>query len=246
MPVSLLQLESVSKSYGERQVLDRVSLRLAPGETIALLGSSGSGKSTLLRLINGLIQPDEGRVVFQGWDLEGDDSFSYRKDMGYVLQEGGLFPHLTVEENLVLLARDQGWNPGGILERVMDLVRLLRLPNDCLRRYPSQLSGGQRQRASIARALFLSPPLLLLDEPLGALDPPVRRELQDELKELFMQLRCGVVLVTHDLAEAAHFAHRICLLEGGRVVDQGSFADLVTRSSHSFQTMLQSHRALPC
>ncbi|MBX3171966.1 MAG: ATP-binding cassette domain-containing protein [Candidatus Eremiobacteraeota bacterium] len=246
MSMTLLQLEAVSKSYGERLILDRISLKLAPGQTIALIGSSGSGKSTLLRLINGLIPPDSGRVIFQGRALEGDQNYDYRRQMGYVLQEGGLFPHLTIEENLGLLARDQGWNSRAILERVMDLIGLLRLPNDCLSRYPGQLSGGQRQRASIARALFLSPPLLLLDEPLGALDPPVRRQLQDELKELFRQLQCGVVLVTHDLAEAAHFAHSICLLEAGRLVDQGSFADLVERSSCSFQAMLHSHRALPC
>jgi osmoprotectant transport system ATP-binding protein len=244
--VNLLQLHSVSKNYDQRKVLDQVSLRVDCGQTVALLGSSGSGKSTLLRIVNGLIQPDQGRVVFQGWDLEGDESHGYRRQMGYVLQEGGLFPHLTIEENLGLLARDQGWTAGNILERVMDLVGLLRLPHDCLRRYPRQLSGGQRQRASIARALFLSPPLLLLDEPLGALDPPVRRELQDELKALFARLQCGVVLVTHDLAEAAHFANTICLLEGGRLVDQGSFADLVEHGSRCFQSMLKSHRALPC
>ncbi len=244
--MNLLQLISVSKSYGQRRILDQVSVCLDRGQTVALLGASGSGKSTLLRIINGLIQPEQGRVVFQGWDLEGDDSHTYRRQMGYVLQEGGLFPHLTIEENLGLLARDQGWSPGHILERVMDLLGLLRLPCDCLRLYPRQLSGGQRQRVSVARALFLSPPLLLLDEPLGALDPPVRRELQDELKALFARLQCGVVLVTHDLAEAAHFADTICLLEGGRLVDQGNFAGLVEHGSRSFQAMLASHRALPC
>ena len=239
-------MESVSKAYGGRPVLNEVSLEVASGETIALLGCSGSGKSTLLRIINGLIEPDSGRVVFRGWDLEGDESYAYRREMGYVLQEGGLFPHLTLEENLTLLARDQGWSYDLRLERVLELTRRLRLPPDCLGRYPSQLSGGQRQRASIARALFLSPPLLLLDEPLGALDPPVRRQLQDEFKELFAQLGCGVVLVTHDLAEAAHFAHRIVLLEAGRLVDQGTFVELSSSGSVGFQTMLASHRSLPC
>lgn len=244
--MSLLELNSICKSYGKNLILDRVSLSLEAGQTISLLGTSGSGKSTLLRIVNGLIRPDSGTVTFRGWDLEGDDSYAYRREMGYVLQEGGLFPHLTIEQNLTLLARDQGWNYSQRLERALDLVRLLRLPTDCLSRYPDQLSGGQRQRASMARALFLSPPMLLLDEPLGALDPPVRRQLQDELKELFARLRCGVILVTHDLAEAAHFSDRICLLESGRLVDQGPFAELRRHGSRAFQSMLDSHRPLPC
>lgn len=244
--MTLLELKSISKSYGKYRVLDNISLCLGSGQTVALLGSSGSGKSTLLRTVNGLVEADSGRVIFRGRDLEGDKSYAYRREMGYVLQDGGLFPHLTIEENLTLLARDQGWNMAALLERVLDLVRLMRLPAECLNRYPSQLSGGQRQRASIARALFLSPPLLLLDEPLGALDPPVRRKLQDELKELFARLQCGVILVTHDMAEAAHFADRIYLLEGGKLVDQGTFPELVQQGSHCFQTMLSSHRALPC
>lgn len=244
--MSLLELNAICKSYGKNTILDGVSLRLEAGQTVSLLGTSGSGKSTLMRIVNGLIQPDSGRVTFRGWDLEGDESYAYRREMGYVLQEGGLFPHLTIEKNLTLLAQDQGWSDAQMLERVLDLVRLLRLPTDCLSRYPHQLSGGQRQRASIARALFLSPPLLLLDEPLGALDPPVRRQLQDELKELFARLRCGVILVTHDLAEAAHFSDRICLLESGRLVDQGAFAELRRHGSRAFQSMLESHRPLPC
>lgn len=242
----MLKVESVCKAYAGRQVVDRVSLEVASGETVALLGSSGSGKSTLLRMINGLIEPDSGRVVFRGWDLEGDQSNAYRREIGYVLQEGGLFPHLTIEENLTLLALDQGWTCAARQERVLDLAHCLRLPSDCLTRYPSQLSGGQRQRASIARALFLSPPLLLMDEPLGALDPPVRRELQDEFKELFARLGCGVILVTHDLSEAVHFGHRILVLESGRVVDEGTFAELMASGSDFFRSMVESHRGLPC
>ncbi|MBS2039669.1 ATP-binding cassette domain-containing protein [bacterium] len=242
----LLELEGISKAYGSHRVLDNISLSLHSGQTIALLGSSGSGKSTLLRMVNGLVVPDTGRVIFRGQDLKSSDLSAFRREIGYVIQDGGLFPHLTIEENLTLLAQDLGWGSSNLLERVLDLVRLTRLPAECLNRYPHQLSGGQRQRASIARALFLSPPLLLLDEPLGALDPPVRRQLQDELKELFTRLQCGVILVTHDMAEAAHFAEQIYVLEGGKLVDQGSFPELVRQGSLCFQTMLSSYRCLPC
>ncbi|WP_240922112.1 ATP-binding cassette domain-containing protein [Oleiagrimonas sp. C23AA] len=223
-----------------------MDLRIERGRTTALIGSSGSGKSTVLKLLMGLIWPDRGQVCMEGSPLTRRALTAQRRRIGYVIQEGGLFPHLTIAQNLSLQARSVGWAATRIQARVTSLLDLVRLQADVLRRYPAELSGGQRQRVALARALMLDPPALLLDEPLGALDPVVRHDLQDELARIFAELKTTVVLVTHDMAEAAFLASRLVLLEGGRVRQDGSFADLRDRPADAFVSrFVASGRGLP-
>ena len=237
----VLSLAGAAKSFGGKTAtataapaLSPLDLEVAPGETIALIGPSGCGKTTILRLALGLLVPDSGTVRFRGTVLTPANARSLRRHMGYVVQEGGLFPHLTAAENVDLMARHLGWTAARIAERRAELAALARLPADALGRYPLQLSGGQRQRVSLMRALMLDPTLLLLDEPLGAIDPLVRAELQEDLVRIFERLRKTVVLVTHDLAEAAFFAHRVVLLREGRVVQRGRVEDLMRAPAEPF------------
>lgn len=223
---SAFSLEQVSKRYGEVAALDDVSLDFAAGTTTALIGSSGSGKSTVLRLLLGLEWPDHGQVSVDGCALEPDHVLPLRRRVGYVIQEGGLFPHLTALGNLALLPRHLGWNAERVRGRAEELAVLTHLPPSVLGRYPAELSGGQRQRVALMRGLMANPDALLLDEPLGALDPIVRHELQDQLRRIFDQLGKTVILVTHDLAEAAWLADRLVLMRKGKVVQDGRFEDL--------------------
>jgi len=238
-------LENVSKSYGDHVALAPVTLRFSAGETTVLIGESGCGKSTLLKLIVGLITPDSGRVLIHGEILAFDNANRMRNEMGYVIQDGGLFPHLSAGDNVSLLARYLKRSSRWIDTRIAELCRLVRIPHGALSRFPHSLSGGQRQRVSLMRALMLDPPLLLLDEPLGALDPITRYELQDELKEIFAQLHKTVILVTHDMGEAAHFGGGIVLLKDGKIIQQGCIADLVTHPAEPYvAAFLRSQRSL--
>ncbi len=232
----MLELQGVSKTYGTTTALYPTDFHLPRGQTTVLIGTSGCGKSTLLRLMIGLIHPDAGRVLVDNIDLTPDNVLQVRQRMGYVVQDGGLFPHLTARGNAALMARYLGWNDERINKRLSELADLTQLPAESLDRYPAQLSGGQRQRVSLMRALVLDPDLLLLDEPLGALDPIIRSELQEDLKAIFNAVAKTVVLVTHDLGEAAFFGHRIVLLRDGRIVQQGTLADLVKTPADPFVT----------
>jgi osmoprotectant transport system ATP-binding protein len=202
------------------------------GETVALIGPSGSGKSTLLRLLLGLAAPDEGEVRFLGEPVGGGDAF--RRRIGYVVQGGALFPHLTAAENASIVARHLRWDPGRVARRLADLAALARLSPEALARFPRALSGGQAQRVSLVRALFLDPEVLLLDEPLGALDPITRAELQEDLRRAFEDLRKTVLFVTHDLAEAAFFSRRLVLLREGRIAQEGALDDLARSPADAF------------
>jgi osmoprotectant transport system ATP-binding protein len=206
------------------------------GRTTALIGPSGCGKSTLLRLIIGLIVPDRGEVLVGGERVAPDTVLALRRRLGYVIQDGGLFPHLTARGNVGLLARHLGWTRERIEARVGELAALTRFPTEALDRYPGELSGGQRQRVALMRALVLDPDVLLLDEPMGALDPMIRAELQDDLKTIFDRLAKTVVIVTHDLAEAAFFAATIVLLRDGRVVQAGTLTELTQSPADPFVT----------
>lgn len=239
-------LEGVSKCFGAVPALSNVSLAFAAGTTTALIGSSGSGKSTVLRLLLGLEWPDQGCVRIDDRLLERGQVLALRRRVGYVIQDGGLFPHLTVLGNLALLPRYLRWSKGRIRDRADELTALTHLPGSVLLRYPAELSGGQRQRVALMRALMPDPDALLLDEPLGALDPVVRHELQDELKAIFQRLGKTVVVVTHDLAEAAWFAPRLVLLRDGALVQDGSFEDLRDRPAGGFvTTFVEAQRHLP-
>ena len=241
----MLELRGVSKTFGPLRALHPTNLDIAAGNTTVLIGPSGCGKSTLLRVMIGLIEGDGGEVRFEGEVLKPENMLSLRHRMGYVIQDGGLFPHLTAAENVALLARDLGWGEAKAEARLQELVALTHFPQDGLDRYPVQLSGGQRQRVGLMRALMLDPDLLLLDEPLGALDPMVRAELQRELRQIFRALGKGVVLVTHDMGEAAYFGDEIALMRSGRIVQQGAFADFVERPAEPFVTQFVNAQRSP-
>ena len=233
---ALVSLSEVSKRYHGASALQPTTLALPRGETTVLIGPSGCGKSTLLRLIIGLIEPDRGRIEFDGQEVGPGTVEHLRHRIGYVIQEGGLFPHLTARENVALMARHLGKSGSEVESRLRELCDLTRFPESALHRYPVELSGGQRQRVSLMRALVLSPELLLLDEPLGALDPLVRASLQKDLKEIFRSLGQTALLVTHDLPEAAYLGDAIVLMNEGRIVQQGSIADLKDRPATPFVT----------
>jgi osmoprotectant transport system ATP-binding protein len=230
----MFELAGVSKRYGASVALKTTDLTIVPGATTVLIGPSGSGKSTLLRLMVGLVAPDTGIVRFEGQALTENNATVLRQRMGFVVQEGGLFPHLTAQANVTLMARHLRWDKDRIKARVRKLAELTHFPRDCLARFPAQLSGGQRQRASLMRALMLDPDVLLLDEPLGALDPMIRFDLQNELKEIFRALSKTVVVVTHDLSEAGFFADTLVLMRAGRIVQQGRLAQLMDTPADAF------------
>ena len=232
----MIELRGASKRYGEIQALAPTDLSLVSGQTTVLIGSSGSGKSTLLRIMLGLIAPDTGSVHFDGTEMGSGNTLELRRRMGYVVQDGGLFPHLNARRNASLLASWLGQSPQRIAPRLHELCELTHLPPELLDRYPSQLSGGQRQRVSLMRALMLDPEVLLLDEPLAALDPMIRSELQSDLREIFQTLDKTVVIVTHDIGEAAFFGDRVALMSDGRILQDGAFADLVRRPADPFVT----------
>jgi len=232
----VISLQGVTRSYEGRRVLGPLSLDVAARRTLALVGPSGCGKSTLLRLVVGLLTPDEGSIEVDGTRVTADTRDRLRLGMGYVIQEGALFPHLTAAENVALLARDQRWSENAIAQRIDALARLAHFPQELLARYPAQLSGGQRQRVALMRALVLDPAVLLFDEPLGALDPMIRASLQDELAQLFRSLSKTVLFVTHDLAEAAFVADEVVLLREGRIVQRGTAQDLAERPAEPFVT----------
>lgn len=240
-----IEIRAATKRFHGQLVLDAVDLTVAPATTTVLVGPSGCGKSTLLRLVNGLVVPDSGEVACFGERLTLRSAAALRLRMGYVIQEGGLFPHLTARQNVTLMADELAWTPDRVDERVDYLRRLVRLPEDSLKRTPSQLSGGQRQRVSIMRALMLEPKVVLLDEPLGALDPVVRVELQDDLKDVFREVGATVLLVTHDMAEAVHFAFQVAVLKAGKILWRGTPNALLAERSDPFvMKLLDSHRDL--
>jgi osmoprotectant transport system ATP-binding protein len=236
----MIELKGVSKSYAGRAVLPKLDLTIAPGRTTVLIGPSGCGKSTLLRLMIGLVQPDTGTISIDGKDLAPESVLEVRRGLGYVTQDGGLFPHLTARHNVDLIARYLRWDRRRIDDRVAELAELTHFPRDGLDRFPAQLSGGQKQRASLMRALMLDPPVILLDEPMAALDPMVRSELQSDLRAIFRSLEKTVVLVTHDLAEAGWFGDEILLMKDGRIIQRGTLRQLVEEPADPFVTRFVS------
>jgi osmoprotectant transport system ATP-binding protein len=229
-----IRVTDVSRTYGSARALGPITLEIPDRRVVAVIGPSGCGKSTLLRLLVGLIEPDSGTIEVAGTRLEASTARAIRLRTGYVIQEGGLFPHLNAYDNAALVARDVGWAEAKIRARVDELAALCHLSPELLGRFPAELSGGQRQRVGLLRALVLDPEVLLLDEPLGALDPMIRARLQSELRELFRTLSKTVVLVTHDLAEAAYLADEIVLLEAGWLVQRGTLAELAARPATPF------------
>jgi len=224
----MIELHEVVKAYPDGHVALRgISLRVASGTTVALLGPSGCGKTTTLKLINRLVSPTSGRVLVDGRDVAAVDPILLRRGIGYVVQEAGLFPHLTAQANVEIVPELLGWPVARRRQRSAELFALVGLDAAVhAGRYPSQLSGGQRQRVGLARALAADPPLILMDEPFGALDPLTRRRLQREFLALKARLRKTVVLVTHDVEEAFLLADRVAVLADGRLEQFGAPAEI--------------------
>ena len=239
-------MEGLAKRYGDRIAVAPTTLAVGDARSLALVGPSGCGKSTILRLVLGLITPDAGRVVVGGVAVTPATVIAIRRRAGYVIQEGGLFPPLSAAANVTLLARRLGWSAGRIAPRVEELAALVRLDSSLLRRHPAELSGGQRQRVGIMRALMLDPPMLLLDEPMGALDPIVRAGLQVDLKRIVSGLGKTVLLVTHSIDEAAYLGDEIAMMRDGRVIQRGPLRELVDAPADPFvREFIEAQRA-PC
>ncbi len=239
-----ISLQNISKSFDSSLALKEFSFNFTQGKTTVLIGPSGCGKSSLLRLIVGLIQSDSGTIEIDETPLAELNLHSFRKRIGYVIQDGGLFPHLTARENVSLMVKYIGWGDEEIIDKIDQLTRLTKFPTDGLDRFPSELSGGQKQRVSLMRALMLDPEFLLLDEPLGALDPLIRFDLQNDLKEIFRTLNKTVILVTHDLNEAVFFGDKILLMKEGSLIQEGTITDFINNPSEPFVTkFIRSQRS---
>jgi osmoprotectant transport system ATP-binding protein len=241
----MLELRGVTKTYHGKTILHPIDMDILPGQTVVLIGPSGCGKSTLLRIVAGLVQADAGVVQFEKEVMTDKNKNVLRQKLGYVIQDAGLFPHLSARENVGIVAKFLKWPADKIRQRVDELVELARFPAEAMDRFPVQLSGGQRQRLGIMRALMLDPPLILMDEPLGALDPMVRYDLQEDLREIFRKLNKSVLLVTHDMGEAGFFGDQVFLLGEGRVVQQGNLDDLIERPATEYVTRFIRAQRLP-
>ena len=223
--------EHVSKRFDGAIALDDVTLPIPEGEFLAVVGRSGAGKSTLLALINRLAEPSDGVVLFQGHDVRTLDPIALRRRIGYVFQDIGLFPHMTVADNIAITPRLIGWSAARIAARVDELLQLVRLAPGTFRdRYPRELSGGQRQRVGVARALAAEPGMMLMDEPFGALDPLTRDEIAQEYRELHRRLGLTTLMITHDITEALLIADRVAVLDRGRVVAHGTPQQIMTQT----------------
>ncbi|MBI2823331.1 MAG: ATP-binding cassette domain-containing protein [Planctomycetia bacterium] len=230
----MLEFRGVSKAFGGTTVVHPLDLSIAAGEVAVLLGPSGCGKTTILRMVAGLVSPTSGQITVDSLPLNRQSLAAVRRKLGYVIQEGGLFPHLTAVDNVTLMSRHEGWPRNRISARLDELLEMTQFPQTGLDRFPNELSGGQRQRLSLMRALFLSPRILLLDEPLGALDPLIRAGLQRDLVDVFARTGTTVLLVTHDLVEAGRFADRVFVMHAGRIVQQGPFAEILDKPGNDF------------
>ncbi|MBB5684178.1 ABC transporter ATP-binding protein [Sphingobium boeckii] len=225
MKVSAIHFEGVSKSYAGALAVDSVSLAIASGSFVALVGTSGSGKSTLLKMINRLVEPDSGAVLIGEARADAMAPHVLRRRIGYVFQSIGLFPHMTVAENIAIGLRLESQDQG---DRVAELLDLVDLPRDHAARMPDALSGGQRQRVGVARALALAPQLMLMDEPFGALDPVTRDQIGTAYRALHDRLALTTIMVTHDMAEALLLADRLLVMQAGRIVADATPHDVLT------------------
>jgi osmoprotectant transport system ATP-binding protein len=232
----MLKLKNVHKQFEDRVALCDVNLTVPKGATHALIGSSGSGKTTLLRITLGLIPFERGYVMINDQALSTFKPSEWADRIGYVPQDGGLFPHLSARSNVALTPTLRGWQRARIDARIESLRRLVELDAKILSQFPHELSGGQRQRVAIMRAAMMDPDVLLLDEPMAALDPLIRRSLQQELKSIFQRLGKTVLLVTHDLGEAVYLSEQLTLLHEGKVLQSGTYQDLLQNPSSSFVT----------
>jgi osmoprotectant transport system ATP-binding protein len=247
MPDPAIEFREVSFARpGRPPVLDAFSLTVEAGEVLALVGRSGAGKSTLLKLINRLLEPDGGTVIVEGCDTREWDPIQLRRRVGYVLQEVGLFPHMTIGDNVAVVPQLERWPPERVTARVDELLELVGLPpQQFVTRWPDELSGGQRQRVGVARALAADPPVLLMDEPFGALDPLTRAELHREFRRVQARLRKTVIIVTHDMGEAFALGDRVGVLEMGRLIANDRPAVVAASRDPHVRQMLDALPAVP-
>src|SRR5271154_4037323 len=242
----MLELQNIYKTFEDRVVLTDVNLFVPKGATHALIGSSGSGKTTLLRITLGLIPFDKGYVKINDQALLSFTQVEWAVRIGYVPQDGGLFPHISAGNNVALIAKMRGWRKSRIEDRVEELRKVVDLDPEILSRFPREMSGGQKQRVSIMRAAMMDPAVMLLDEPMAALDPLIRRSLQQELKSIFQRLGKTVLLVTHDLGEAVYLAEQITLLHEGKIIQTGTYRDLLLKPADPFVSQfINAQRTLP-
>ena len=241
--MSVISLKNITAAYGNKDVLMHFNLEIARGEFGMLIGTSGCGKTTALKLMNGLLRPKEGSVVVNGNDLSRTDLTALRRNLGYVVQETGLFPHLTIEKNISYVADlSRKKDSKAIQNRVTQLLQLVELPEEIRRRYPDELSGGQKQRVGIARALMNSPEILLMDEPFGAVDEITRRRLQEEIGKIHRQQGETIVFVTHDIDEALRLGTRIVVMDAGRIIQDGTPEEIRENPATDFVKKLMSER----
>ncbi|MCL2374257.1 MAG: ABC transporter ATP-binding protein [Treponema sp.] len=231
----MIQFERITKKYGNAPVLSGISFRIEKGELAVLIGPSGCGKTTLLKIINRLIKPSSGNVLIDGKSIFDKDEIELRRNIGYVIQQTGLFPHMTIRQNIEIIPRLQRKNKREIAQKSIQLMEMIGLePGLYLDRYPSQLSGGQQQRIGVARAFACDPEVILMDEPFSALDPPTRLQLQEELAQLQASVRKTIVFVTHDMDEAVKIADRICILNAGGVVQYDTVEEIMKNPANDF------------
>ncbi|MDO4903037.1 MAG: ABC transporter ATP-binding protein [Limosilactobacillus sp.] len=236
MSETIIEFKNVKKKYGDRTVIPDLNFSIKQGELITILGSSGSGKTTTLRMVNGLIKADEGEVIVGGQKLAEQDIVELRRHIGYVVQQVGLFSHMTVAENIAVVPKMLKWDQARIEKRVNELLNLVQLdPEKIADRYPSQLSGGQQQRVGVARALAVNPPFVLFDEPFGALDALIRVDLQREIKRIHESLGNKTFLfVTHDINEALFLGHRVMVMKDGQIEQFDTPENLVKNPASKF------------
>ncbi len=247
MPVPAIEFRGVSFARpGRPRVLDHFSLTVASGDVLALVGRSGAGKSTLLKLVNRLLLPDEGAVLVEGRDTREWEPIALRRNVGYVMQDVGLFPHMSVADNVAVVPRLAGWSAERIVSRVRELLELVGLPGEELAsRWPDELSGGQRQRVGVARALAVDPPVLLMDEPFGALDPLTRAELHAEFRRIQSRLHKTVIIVTHDMGEAFALADRVGVLDDGALIAIDTAAAVAQSTDPRVRRLLDAVPVIP-
>lgn len=233
---TMIQFEHISKVYGDKTVVNDINLAIENGEFITILGTSGSGKTTMLKMINKLIEPTSGTILFAGQDIEQMDSVSLRRQIGYVVQQIGLFPHMTVAENIATVPKLLGWNKGHIENRVGEFLDLVQLPAaDYGERYPSELSGGQQQRIGVARALAADPDVMLFDEPFGAIDAITRNDLQEELQAIHQKLNQKTfVFITHDIYEAFKLGTRVVIMDNGIICQFDTPENIIKNPGNEF------------